>query len=149
MIGDLTLMTSQASPLTMLPGTGGQNEKDKNQKATEKGKGEKDDTGKTGQGPASVNTEETKNGYKTTIRFDGYAIVLIIIFVIQIAFCIGICCYTNMQVQNAKRETVKQQAEFYQFLYQFHKQMADEEAALAAHYGKETTTSMGTPASGS
>lgn len=55
------------------------------------------------------------------LKFDGYAITLIVVFVVQIAFCIGICCYTNMQVGNAKKETVKQQAEFYQFLYQFHK----------------------------
>ena len=81
--------------------------------------------------------EETEDGgLKTKIAIDGYTVTLLCIFLVQLAFCIGICCWTKVQVGNAQRENVRQQAEFYQFLYQFHKLLRDEEQALAEHYGK-------------
>ena len=48
-----------------------------------------------------------------TMKLDTYTITLISIFVAQIFFCFGICCWTKAQVSNAKKETVKQQADFY------------------------------------
>lgn len=61
------------------------------------------------------------------VKMTGYTIGIIIIFCLQIFFCIGICFYSQGQVAKAKKESVEQQAQFYQFLFQFHKQMADEE----------------------
>ena len=43
-----------------------------------------------------------------TLKMDTYTITLISIFVAQIFFCFGICCWTKAQVSNAKKETVKQ-----------------------------------------
>ena len=48
-----------------------------------------------------------------SFKLDTYTITLICIFVAQIFFCFGICCWTKAQVGNAKKETVKQQADFY------------------------------------
>ena len=73
------------------------------------------------------------------VKLTGYTIGIIVVFCLQIFFCIGICFYSQGQVAKAKKESVEQQAQFYQFLFQFHKQMADEEAAM----GRRTTT--GTP----
>ena len=80
--------------------------------------------------------EEDDGTVNASFKLDTYTITLISIFVAQIFFCFGICCWTKAQVTNAKKETVKQQADFYQFLYQFHKQMAEEEQAIHAAYGK-------------
>ena len=72
------------------------------------------------------------------VKLTGYTIGIIVIFCLQIFFCIGICFYSQGQVAKAKKESIEQQAQFYQFLFQFHKQMADEEAAM----GRRST---GTP----
>ena len=61
----------------------------------------------------------------------------------QLIFCFGICCFTNMKVRAAEHRNEKQKAEFYSFLYQFHKQMSDEEQAMAALYGKNYSTPGG------
>ena len=82
------------------------------------------------------NEDEDDGTVSASLKLDTYTISLISIFVFQIFFCFGICCWTKAQVNNAKKETVKQQADFYQFLYQFHKQMAEEEQAIHAAYGK-------------
>ena len=48
-----------------------------------------------------------------SLKLDTYTITLISVFVAQIFFCMGICCWTKAQVNNAKKETVRQQADFY------------------------------------
>ena len=78
------LMTSQPAPLIMLKG-GESSSGDTNQEAE----------------------NQDKEGKKTVFKFDSYTITIVIIFGVQLMFCIGICCYTNKQVTNAKRETVK------------------------------------------
>lgn len=79
-----------------------------------------------------------KNGQlQANVRMGGYTTTILIIFALQLIFCFGICCYTNSQIQNAERREEKQKADFYSFLYQFHKQMADEEQAMQDLYGKQ------------
>ena len=51
---------------------------------------------------------EGDSSVSATIKMDTYTITLISIFVAQIFFCFGICCWTKAQVSNAKKETVKQ-----------------------------------------
>jgi hypothetical protein len=70
---------------------------------------------------------------------------LISIFVVQLVFCFGLCFYTNLKVSKAEQRNVAQKAEFYSFLYQFHKQMSDEEQAMQALYGKSGGPMGGTP----
>ena len=57
--------------------------------------------------------EGEESTVEATMKLDTYTITLISIFVAQIFFCFGICCWTKAQVSNAKKETVKQQADFY------------------------------------
>ena len=79
----------------------------------------------------NVSTDATTMGaIKTVFKLDTYTTTIMSIFGCQLIFCIAICCWTSLQVNKVKNESVRQQAEFYQFLYQFHKQMADEEAAI-------------------
>jgi hypothetical protein len=79
------------------------------------------------------------------VRMGGYTTTILLIFALQLIFCFGICCYTNAQIQNAERREEKQKADFYSFLYQFHKQMADEEQAMQDLYGKQGGGAAGTP----
>ena len=51
---------------------------------------------------------EGDTSVSATLKMDTYTITLISIFVAQIFFCFGICCWTKAQVSNAKKETVKQ-----------------------------------------
>ena len=69
---------------------------------------------------------------------------LMILFISQIVFCFGICYYTNSKVRAAELRNEKQKAEFYSFIYQFHKQMTDEEAARVNLYNKSNSM-MATP----
>ena len=50
---------------------------------------------------------EGDSSVSATLKMDTYTITLISIFVAQIFFCFGICCWTKAQVSNAKKETVK------------------------------------------
>ena len=52
--------------------------------------------------------EEDDGTVNASFKLDTYTITLISIFVAQIFFCFGICCWTKAQVTNAKKETVKQ-----------------------------------------
>ena len=72
-------------------------------------------------------TKTKSNTISASVPMNSMTITIGIIFILQLLFCFGICVYTNGQVQKAEKNATVQQAEFYQFLYQFHKQMADEE----------------------
>ena len=78
---------------------------------------------------AAADSTKTKdsNTISASVPMNSMTITIGIIFILQLLFCFGICVYTNGQVQKAEKNATVQQAEFYQFLYQFHKQMADEE----------------------
>ena len=69
--------------------------------------------------------DDSADGSSTTssgkIKLDQYTITLLVIAVLQLIFCFGICFWTNIKVANAKKQTARQQAEFYTFLYQFHR----------------------------
>ena len=81
--------------------------------------------------PGATHTPTTpakgSNIISASVPMNSMTITIGIIFILQLLFCFGICVYTNGQVQKAEKNATVQQAEFYQFLYQFHKQMADEE----------------------
>ena len=53
-------------------------------------------------------TEDDSTTVNASFKLDTYTITLISIFAFQIFFCFGICCWTKSQVNNAKKETVKQ-----------------------------------------
>lgn len=82
---------------------------------------------------------------ESKFKLDNYTIGLISVLLVQIVFCIGICCWTSKKVKTSQNENVRQQAEFYQFLWQFHKLMRDEEAALQEHYSKPGNLMVATP----
>ena len=62
--------------------------------------------------------------------FTPFGITILVIAALQVVFCVLICLYTQKKVKAAKEKKHQQEAEFYEFLYQFHKQMADEEHAM-------------------
>ena len=62
--------------------------------------------------------------------FTPFGISILVIAALQVVFCVLICLYTQKKVKAAKEKKHQQEAEFYEFLYQFHKQMADEEHAM-------------------
>lgn len=73
------------------------------------------------------------------LQLDKYTITLTCIFIAQIAFCFGIFGYVNNKVKAAEMRNEKQKAWFYTFLYQYHKQMSDEEQYMAAIMTKGNT----------
>jgi hypothetical protein len=64
--------------------------------------------------------------------FNTMTITAGVIFILQLMFCAGLCVYTRKQLKAAAAKKHQQEGEFYEFLYQFHKQMADEEQAMRA-----------------
>ena len=64
--------------------------------------------------------------------FNTMSITAIVIFCLQLMFCAGLCMHTRRRLKAAAAKKHQQEGEFYEFLYQFHKQMADEELAMKA-----------------
>ena len=67
------------------------------------------------------NNDPLNNGYKAKLSLDQYTVTLMCLFILQIVFCFGICHYTSSRVKAAELRNEKQKAEFYSFIYQFHK----------------------------
>ena len=64
--------------------------------------------------------------------FNTMSITAIVIFCLQLMFCAALCMHTRRRLKAAAAKKHQQEGEFYEFLYQFHKQMADEELAMKA-----------------
>lgn len=80
---------------------------------------------------ASTSGDSTNDQLQANVRMGGYTTTILLIFALQMIFCFGICCYTQLQIKNAKSSEEKQKAEFYTFLYDFHQQMAYDESAIS------------------
>ena len=66
-----------------------------------------------------------------------------VVFLFQLTFCFGLCCYTSIKLKNAEHKSEMQKAEFYSFLYAFHKQMDGEEENI----NKQMMATPGGPSS--
>jgi|TARA_B110001450_G_C17402920_1_gene392500 hypothetical protein len=82
---------------------------------------------------ASAVTAAAPAATKTKQPFwDTMTITAAVIFGLQLMFCAALCSHTRRRLQAAAAKKHQQEGEFYEFLYQFHKQMADEEQAMKA-----------------
>ena len=71
-----------------------------------------------------------------SLALDKYTITLACLFMIQLFFCVIILSSTNKKVKEIEARNEKQKADFYSFLYQFHKQMHDENGEIAQYAKK-------------
>ena len=86
----------------------------------------------TGNGGSEESVIEFENG---TIDINGrpldrYQKILLCVFFFQLTFCLGMCWWAHIKEEQSKNNLVNQQAEYYQFIYQFHSQMEAEMCAL-------------------
>ena len=75
-----------------------------------------------GQDSSNENVEQIKKAMKKA-GLDAYKITLIVIFVVQILFCMMNVCYTRYQIHEVEQATIKQQAKQYNILYNFHQKL--------------------------
>ena len=75
--------------------------------------------------------QEAEEAVENLLVMDRYTLILITLFIFQICFCCCIYFWTKSQVNSAQQETIRQQADYYQFLFNFHKQMVQEEELIA------------------
>ena len=69
----------------------------------------------------AASTIQNGGTYNAKLSLDKYTATLIGLFMVQLALCGLICYCTNQKVRDAELRNQQQKAEFYQFLYQFHK----------------------------
>ena len=62
---------------------------------------------------------------------------LVCIFFAQVLFCVGVFSWTSKRLKEIELKNEKQKAEYYGFLYQFHKQMTDEDQQMNQLYAKQ------------
>tara|TARA_B110001450_G_C17438510_1_gene406927 strand:+ start:129 stop:563 length:435 start_codon:yes stop_codon:yes gene_type:complete len=74
--------------------------------------------------------EDVIESYNGGAPLDFYQKVLFSILLFQLTFCLGMCWWASLKEEQAKNNLVNQQAEYYQFIYQFHSQMEAEMCAL-------------------
>ena len=74
---------------------------------------------------ATKKNEEVEVDLK--VKLYGYTMSIILIFLVQIMVCVGIYLYQKMKTANNKKLFAKNEAEFYQFFYTYHKMFPDDE----------------------
>ena len=79
----------------------------------------------------SAGVQASNGNLDANVNVNGLTSTVLIIFALQLIFCLAICFYTHSQATKAQKREEEQKAQFYSFLYNFHKQMTEEEDMIA------------------
>lgn len=80
---------------------------------------------------SSAGVQDSNGNLDANVNVNGLTSTVLIIFALQLVFCLAICFYTHSQANKAQKREEEQKAQFYSFLYNFHKQMTEEEDMIA------------------
>ena len=86
---------------------------------------------------ANASVDVASGTISASLSLDKYTITLACLFMVQIFFCFVTISRTNHRVKEIEEANEKQKADFYSFLYQFHKQMTEEDQQSFAQYAKQ------------
>ena len=75
---------------------------------------------------ALANSGNVKVNFK--VKMYGYTMGVILLALIQILICLGIYIYAKKKKDEIRKGLIKSKAEFYQFFYDYHKTMPNEES---------------------
>ena len=89
----------------------------------------------------SKTTKKSNNDeiVEADFKLDKYSIVLICIFVAQIVFCIAMVTWTGNRIHQGERELIREQATYYTWLLNFHKQVEAQDKAFKNDFDDEKT----------
>ena len=77
------------------------------------------------------------------VKLNTYSIILIAVSIVQLLFCIAICCWSKIQLEAANKKKAKDEERFYEFLFIFHQKMGEQEEAMGNYYRDNMGDNMG------